>query len=134
MSDLKIKKLTTRDIFPTLKLIKAFGVSEFKKVFTPENLARITATKKEDDKNDDKNDDKVVYTLGVDVVLEVVDIFITNLGRCENEIYNYMAHVTESTPEEIADLPMADFAQLVIDLVTGEGFGDFFTVVHKLLK
>lgn len=130
MSDLKIKKLTTRDIFPTLKLIKAFGVGEFKKVFTPENLARITAT----GKKEDKDNDKVTYEIGVDVVLEIVDIFISNIGRCEDEIYKYMAHVTESTPEEIADLPMADFAQLVIDLVTGEGFGDFFTVVSKLLK
>lgn len=130
MSDLKIKKLTTRDIFPTLKLIKAFGVGEFKKVFTPENLARITTTSKKED----KDNDKVTYEIGVDVVLEIVDIFINNIGRCESEIYEYMAHVTESTPEEIADLPMADFAQLVIDLVTGEGFGDFFTVVHKLLK
>lgn len=130
MSDLKIKKLTTRDIFPTLKMIKAFGVGEFKKVFTPENLARITTTSKKED----KDNDKVTYEIGVDVVLEIVDIFISSIGRCEDEIYEYMAHVTESTPEEIADLPMADFAQLVIDLVTGEGFGDFFTVVSKLLK
>lgn len=113
-----LRKLCTKDLFPMMKILSKIHVREFKKCF--ENIDPKAGIEK----------------IGIEVMLDAADVIFTNIGACEKDIYGFIADLSGVKPEEIAKLPMAEFAEIIIELVTKDEFRDFFTVLSdsKLLK
>lgn len=123
---MEMRQLTSKDIFPMCQIIKKIGIDEFKQCFsTPEVLKMVT---------EDGGSGKIANQIGISIMFDVVSIVLGNLPKCKEEIYNFLASLTGATNKQLEDLSMADFTQLIVDLVQKEEFKDFIGVVSKLFK
>lgn len=121
------RKLSTADIFPTLKLINKLGLKQLKE---DEGIKRLVsqisgATTK----------GKIDPTaLGLDIFLELTCLVVDNLPKCEVELYDLLSSTSGMTVEEIKALEMSVFVEMITDFIKKEEFGDFFKAVTKLFK
>lgn len=123
---MEMRQLTSKDIFPMCQIIKKIGIDEFKQCFsTPEVLKMVT---------EDGGTGKVANQIGISIMFDIVSIIVGNLPKCKDEIYNFLASLTGSSSKELEELSLADFTQLIVDLVQKEEFKDFIGVVSKLFK
>ena len=113
----ELRRLSSKDIFPMAKIISKIGVKEFSAAF---NGVDVTAGN--------------VAAVGFTVFMDIAGIIFENLNSCEKEIYSFLSDLSGVGVKDLQELSIADFAQMVIDLVQKEEFKDFFKVVSKLLN
>lgn len=111
-----LRRLCARDIFPFAKILSKVGIKQFSDCFQL-----------------DKEDNLSLSMSGLAVALNVIDILLNNLDKCENEIYNFLAGVSSMTSEQIMNLDMDVFAQMIIEIFQKKEFADFFKAVSRLL-
>lgn len=124
----KFRTLSAQDIFPMFNIISKIGIKEFKSFFDGEGLEKIMATFSG---NGDKG---AVEALGVSIAFEIADIIFNNLPKCENDIFKLLAQTSDLEIEDVKNLSLSDFAEMVIDFVKKDEFKDFIKVVSKLFK
>lgn len=139
-----LKKLGAPVIFSMCKIIKGIGINEFKTLFGGEgalknitNIAKAEIAKKANGKSDKENanpDLDVVIEIGAGILLNVVGVVVENLPKCENDIYKFLSMVSNLSEKEVKSLSMADFTQMIIDVIKKEDFADFIKVVFTLFK
>lgn len=123
--DYNIRTLCAKDLFPLSKIISCIGVKEFRTCF--ENDAIKNAATQGGDNPD-------YAAVGIGVFFDIAGIILGNLPKCENEIFNFLASITDLKRKDIEGMEMAEFAQLVIDIIQKPEFKDFIGVVLKSLK
>lgn len=111
-----LRKLCARDVFPFAKILSKVGIKQFAECFEL-----------------DENDNLSLSMSGLSVALNVIDILLSNLDKCENEIFSFLASVAGMTTEEVKDLDMDIFAEMTIEIFQKKEFSDFFKVVSRLL-
>lgn len=124
--------LQATDIFAMVKLIKAFGIANFKKCFNLDDIKKIVAKSKDDES--EKKDDDMVSIVGFGVVFDIIEVIVENLGNCEDEIYTFLSNVSNLNKKEIETLPARTFMQMLVDFFKKEEFVGFFKEVSELLK
>lgn len=120
----KLRDLEATDIIPMVKLIRTFGVDEFK------GLASLV---KDISTTTDKEGNEII-TLGLDFVFEVVNIIINNIPKCEDSIFKFLSSISDLSEDEVRHLKLNEFTQMLIDFINKDEFKGFFSVVQKLLK
>lgn len=118
-----IRKLTSSDIFPLCTIIKKIGIEDVKGIIRSEEVMKLV-------NGEEKNANKI----GVVVFLDLANLIISNLPKCEKEIYEFLSSVTGEKVEDIRAISPAEFLQLILDVFRSEDFKDFFTVVLGFLK
>ena len=139
----KLRELCAEDVFPMLTIVKKIGIKEFKECFSKETLESIvdlfmngakTANKEGENKD---SEDNTLVAVGISIlpsVLDVADVLIGNIAKCETDFYKFLANISDLSVDEIKKLNMADFFEMIVDVVKKEEFKDFFKVVSKLFK
>lgn len=127
--DIEVRALKAKDTFPMFTILSKIGLKDLKESLTPERLKEIVSAFKQIDQEDSQID--MASIVGANVLLEVLEIIMRNLPLCENEIYAFLANLTNKTPEEIGNLGMVEFAELILAVLKREEFKDFFTAVAK---
>ena len=123
---MELRKLTSKDIFPMCQIVKKIGIDEFKQCFSkPEIMALLS---------EDKGKGEAAGKIGISITFDIVSIIVGNLPKCKDEIYDFLAGLTGAKKKALEDMPLAEFAELIIDLVKKEEFKDFIGVVSGLLK
>lgn len=120
----ELRTLNATDIFPMSTIISKIGINEFKTCFESDDVKKMI-------KAEGKGNEAVV---GFAVALDIGGIILGNLYKCENDIYNFLGRIANVNVEEIKALSMAEFADLIIEIVKKPEFKDFFSVVSKLFK
>ena len=104
----ELRKLCAKDIFVMVKIISKIGISEFKNCFnTPSVKGKIRG-----------NADFSV--IGLEVIIEMVGTVLENLPRCETDIYSFLADLSGMKSNEISELGMSEFAELIEAVLTKE--------------
>lgn len=139
-----LKKLGAPVIFSMCKIIKGIGINEFKTLFGGEgalknitNMIKAESAKKANGKSDKENANPnldAIIEIGAGIMLNVVGVVIENLPKCENDIYKFLSMVSNLSEKEVKSLSMADFTQMIIDVIKKEDFADFIKVVFTLFK
>ena len=122
------RKLCAKDVFPMTNIIKKIGIKEFKNSFEGEKMNDIMAA------FSGKRDDKSVEALGLSIALELADVILGNLADCEHDIFQLLSQTSNLTYEEVSELGLADFTEMVIDFFKKEEFKDFIKVVSRSFK
>lgn len=143
----QLRELCSEDICPMLTIIKKIGIKEFKECIskeTIENLVEIfmnAAKPKIEENNEGEevegSEDNTLVAAGISIlpsVFDVADVLLTNIPKCEHDLYKFLANISNLKVEEIKKLKMPVFAEMIIDVIKKEEFKDFFKVVSKLLK
>lgn len=121
----EFRTLTAADIPAMCKIITAIGIKEFRACFESEEVARIV-------KSGGENPD--YSTIGVGIFIDLASVVLGNLPKCQNEIFAFLASISNLSREEIEKMELASFAQMVIDVIQKPELEDFIGVVSKLLK
>lgn len=119
----EFRELCSKDIFPMFKILNKIGFKEFKNCFTSDDVKKAIGKNSKD-----------VEAVGMTIVLDIAGIIIQNIGTCEDDIYVMLASVSNLDKKEIQNLPMGEFAEMIIDFIQKPEFKDFFKVVSKLFK
>ena len=122
------RPLSAVDVFPMFKIIGAIGINEFTACFEKDGVKNLIASMK------DESGENLPSIIGISVVLEIANVIISNIPKCENEIYQILSQTSNLSVAQIKKLDMAVFCEMVIDFIKKEEFKDFIKVVSKLFK
>lgn len=114
MVENKLRKLCTKDLFPMFGILSKIGLKEFKECFNVKSK-KNNATE-----------------IGIGVSFDIADIIFKNIGKCETDIYNFFANLSGKKPQEMPELDLAEFAEMVSEFSQKAELRDFFMAVLKL--
>lgn len=128
------ERLVADDIFPLAAVLTKIGFKEFKKCFESNDVKQLiaSATQKENGKEEENENKLDVTAVGMQVVMDAVGIILANLNAARDEIYGFLAGVSNLSESEIKGLDAAEFAQMIVDVVRMDTFKDFLGVVSRL--
>jgi hypothetical protein len=135
----EIKPYTLRnpkatDIAAFLKLFSKLGVKDS---FSGNGFKELIAKEREKlagDGEDDEDTSKFLENVGIGLAFELADVILTKLSDCQREVFVCLSHLSGMTVDEIADLDLSVFTQMLYDAVTLPGFTDFIKVVSRLFE
>lgn len=149
----KFRALCAKDIPLLTNVIKSIGLSEFKACFngdTMKDIAGMFTSKANevadneneqnevaDSQNADADNENTLIAVGVALLpslMDVADVVLNNIDKCEAALFKLFESTSNLTAEQIGNLSLADFAEMVIDFVQKDEFPDFFKVVSKRFK
>ena len=118
------RKITSKDIFPMSQIISKIGIKEFKQCFESDAVKTMVKSGNNAD----------MSAVGLTVMLDIGGVIISHLPDCEKDIFKFLSSVTGLKVSEIENAPIADFAEMIIELVKKDDFKDFIGVVSRLFK
>lgn len=121
------RKLNSTDTFLMFKILGKIGINEFGETFGKDSVKQMISNLSSDESAD-------VTSVGVSVLLEVANVIISNIPKCEAEIYEMLSNTSNLTVEQVKELDFVTFIEMVIDFVKKDEFKDFILVVSKLFK
>ena len=125
-----LRRLQATDVRTLSNIISKIGIKEFAPALTsPE----VLNTFKEIAEKDDADQMDMTYA-GITASLEVVSIILANYGKCEQDLFAFMGSVAGLSVEQIAALPLDEFAELLIEIVKMQDFKSFFSVARRLFQ
>lgn len=134
----ELRDLTSRDIFSMSRIIKKIGVANFKKCLDNDEIKTAIAgyLKAEGTEEKAEKDKKLegLTLAGVDITFDIVNVIFDRLPECENEVYEFLASLSGLKVAAIQKLPMADFFDMIIDVVKKPEFKDFFKRASRLFS
>lgn len=138
------RKLAVGDLMPVIQIIKKIGIKDFKKCFTGVDISGFQLNKdtaKEDLAEMSENEAQEVAgkesafeKIGFSVALDVVDVLLTNIPKCEHDLYAFMASMCCVTEDELKEYPISAFVDILFEVFTAEEAKDFFTHAARLMK
>ena len=130
------RKLGAPDIFLMSQIISKIGLNEFMACFEKDGIRNLIATVTSKENNEEAaEEDQSANIVGLSVVMEIVNVILGNLPKCEAEIYKLLAQTSNLTIKEItAPGNAVMFVEMVIDFIKKEEFKDFIKVVSRLFK
>ena len=125
----ELRELKSKDVFLMFKIIGKIGINEFKACFENEAVKKmISNTQEEDGKELD------LGAVGYSVMLDIVNVVVGHIPDAEQEIYSFLASVSDLKKKEIEELPFNEFFNMLIDIFQKAEFKDFFEVASRLFK
>ena len=119
-----LRNLKASDLFMMTKIINKIGIKEVKNCFTSPDVKKAIAGGETED----------VTAVGMQVMVELATVVVSNLAECEMEVYQFLASLTGTNPGEIKELPMNTFIDMILEVFRKEEFTDFFQRVVGLSK
>ena len=136
-----LRPLKAEDVFLMTRIIGKIGINEFKNCIDKDSLKEVinifTGKSKDDAETKETSQEELLVSVGLSLapsMLDVANVIICNMEKCETDVYKFLANISDLSVEEIKKLGFVDFTEMVIDLVNKEEFKDFIKVVSKLFK
>lgn len=124
----ELRKLKATDLFKMVKILNLIGFKNIKDVFNNDEVRDLKS------KVNDKNKEKMAGEIGMNIIMSILSVVFENLPSCENELYDFCGGVAGLKSEEVADLEINDFMNLLISIGKKDEFKDFFSQAQKLIK
>ena len=128
----ELRNLTAEDMFPMFNIISKIGLKEFKNCFSSDEVKKAIEAYSGDD-NEEKEGIDIDY-IGLNIAIDVAGIIVSNIGKCKEDIYQFLGQISGKTKKEVSELPMMEFIGMIVAVVKKEEFKDFFQAVTGLLK
>ena len=132
MMAIEFKQLKSSDMFIMFKIINKIGLNEIKNQLEPKTIEKLVDGFKGKGKSKDK--DSLMYSVGLSVSIEMANVIIGNLPKCEDEIYTLLSRVSGKSKKDIAELDMVTFTEYIVEFLKKDEFKDFIKVASKLFS
>lgn len=131
-----LRDLAAKDVFPMVKIISKIGINEFMNAFESEEIKKLVSAISTDDeaKEEDSGEKDGMTVIGISVALNIANTLLGHLGDCEQEIYAFLCGLSGKSKEELMEMPMNTFLEMVVDVFKKEEFRGFIGVVSRLVK
>jgi hypothetical protein len=123
------RKLEATDVFLMFKILGKIGINEFAECFGKDSVQKMFSTL-----TGEKAVANFTQTMGIAITLEVVNVVLGNLPKCEQEIFQMLSNTSNLTVDQVKKLDFPTFTAMVIDFVKKDEFKDFIKVVSVLFK
>ena len=118
-------------MFVMFSIISKIGINEFMACFEKDGIRKMIGMLT----NNDDGVANINTIAGFGVILEIANVIMGNLHKCEEDIYKLLSQTSNMTVDEIkAPGNAVMFFEMVIDFIKKEEFGDFIQVVSRLFK
>ena len=115
MTDIPIRTLTSKDIFPVSAILRKIGIKELRPVLSSTTISTLTKGGEESR--------EAAFSL----LYDIAAVIVSNLASAEKEIYSFLSSITSTSEDELRDMPLSDFLSLIRRLFSSEGVKDFFS-------
>lgn len=119
MTDIPIRTLTSKDIFPVSAILRKIGIKELRPVLSSTSIRTLTKGGEESR--------EAAFSL----LYDIAAVIVSNLASAEKEIYAFLSSVTSMKEEDLRELPLPDFASLIRRLASREEIKDFFSLLLR---
>lgn len=120
-----LRGLEAKDVFLMSKIIGNIGIKEFKNSLDSDEIKALINS---------SDDDEAAASVGTAVFLDMAEIVLSNLPKCEEDVYAFLGDLSGMNAQCIKTLPMNTFVEMIIDVIQKEEFKDFIKVVSRLFK
>lgn len=121
------RTLTARDVFPMVAIIRKIGFKEFRTVFDAPEVKQAMLEAQE-------GDETSVSSIGFEVVVSLAGVIVEHLNDAEQEIFQFLSNVSNLSVQQVMNLPLDTFVEMIVDLTRKDEFKDFFRAVARLMK
>lgn len=121
-------KFKSTDVFVMTTMLSKIGLGKMADGFGKDNIMQIIA------ENKGKKKEEIAAYTGMQMVLKIADVVLSNLDKCETEVFNLLSSVTGADVEELRELDAEEFFELVVEVATMQQFKDFFKVASRFLN
>ena len=104
---MEMRALTAKDIAPVCKILSKIGITEI--------LTNLQSLKEQD---------------GLEAMAKIIDSILYNLDKVQDELFSFVSSVVG---QDVSKLGMAEFTEILAEVIKKEEFRDFFTAAFKLL-
>lgn len=122
----KFEHLKSTHLFAMIKLIKKVGIENFKKLL--ENSEVMNSVFSKGEKTEEQ------YTSIGLIVFDIAALVIDRLEVCEYELYELLAKTSNLSKEEIEQLQIEVFMEMIVDFIKKEELVAFLKAALKLFK
>ena len=126
----EFRRLKSTDVFLMSKIIGKIGVNEFTACFEKDEIKKMIATMT----SEDSDEFELTSLVGIKVILEIANVILCNIPKCESEIIQMLSNVSGMKHKDVEELDVVVFTEMIIDFIKKEEFKDFIKVVSKLFK
>ena len=128
------RPLQAEDTFLMCKIVKAIGIKEFKACFESGGIQEMVAQLMDGNTEEIEQggNNAAAVKAGIAVFVDIADVILGNLPKCENEIFQMLANTSNMSEKAIRKMGFADFFGMIIDFIKKEEFRDFIKVVSRL--
>ena len=126
--DYTIRKPKTTDLFVVSKIIKTIGVDNIVNCFNAKEVKDLAKKVSKDKKTYSDEDAREV---GILVVKNIGELIFDKLDLIQNDLIKYVSLMTGLEFKVVEDLPIAEFATIVMAIIKEPDFVDFIKVVLK---
>lgn len=124
-----IRKPKATDLFVVSKIIKNVGLQNIVDCFNCEELKEYYKNLNSENKTD-FTDEQTMKAGGI-VIMKVGELILDKMDVVQNDVFKFMAGLTNLSVKEIEDLPLSEFAEIFMKIVKEPDFADFIKVVLK---
>ena len=128
----ELRALKASDFVLVTRILSKIGIKEFKAIIESDSIKSAIGKMAAEQGGEMAQAD--VASIGMTVVFDIASVVLERMEECEGDIYELLSRLSGLKKNEVAELPMADFGEMVIGVIKHEGFRDFFTAVIKQFK
>lgn len=150
----RLRRLAAKDITPMAKIISKIGIDQLISCYGDDDFTELMIKLKnrkkavsrateaagekilqmEEDQGTDSARDNSEFIVGAAVAVRIANQVMMNLDRCEKDIYGLLGSLSGMSAEEIAELDLEVFIQMVTDVVRENNVVNFIRAAIKFAK
>lgn len=124
----KPRDLKGKDIYLMTSLISKIGVRNVAKCM---NVLEVQEALRD---GEDEPGEDVKAKIGTMVFVGFIDLLMEKMEDCEGAIRKLLSRLYDMPEAEVDELDANDYLDMIIDIVKGENFADFFKRAYESLK
>ncbi len=121
--EITMRKLKSTDLFPVCRILNKIGFSKIKSILESTEVKNLMTSKDAD-----------FTSVGMAVIFDVLGIIMENISSCEADLYKFIASVKEIKVEDVMDMPIAEFAKSIKEVIMHPDFADFFKEALSFIR
>ena len=122
----ELRKPKATDIFVVSKIIKGIGLKNIADCFNSDEIKVIRNSV-----SGEKVSSETLNQAGITIVLSIGELILDRLDDVKDDVIKFMSCLSGLKIKEVEDLPITEFAEMLMAIIKEPDFVDFIKVVLK---
>ena len=120
------RKPKATDLFVVSKIIKGIGLKNIADCFNSDEIKVIRNSV-----SGEKVSSETLNQAGITIVLSIGELILDRLDDVKDDVIKFMSCLSGLKIKEVEDLPITEFAEMLMAIIKEPDFVDFIKVVLK---
>ena len=121
-----LRKPKATDLFVVSKIIKGIGLKNIADCFNSDEIKVIRNSV-----SGEKVSSETLNQAGITIVLSIGELILNRLDDVKDDVIKFMSCLSGLKIKEVEDLPITEFAEMLMAIIKDPDFVDFIKVVLK---